>query len=169
IIKAVVLALKEYPVFNSSFDHETEEIVYKEFYNIGIAVDTEVGLIVPNIKNADRKSILELAKEIDELAQDARDRKIQLNQLQNTTFSITNYGAFGSKLGTPVIKHPEVAILGMGAITKQPAVIDDQIVIRDMFPVSLTIDHRVIDGGDAGRFLVKLRELLSDPIKLLLS
>lgn len=169
IIKAVVLTLKKYPVFNASFDHETEEIVYKDFYNIGIAVDTEEGLIVPNIKHANHKSILELAQEIDTLATQARERKLQLAQLQNTTFSITNYGAFGSKLGTPVIKHPEVAILGMGAITKKPVVIDDEIVIRSMFPVSLTIDHRVIDGGDAGRFLVHLRELLSDPIKLLLS
>ncbi|MFP4286266.1 MAG: dihydrolipoamide acetyltransferase family protein [Candidatus Izemoplasmataceae bacterium] len=169
IIKAVVLTLKKYPIFNASFDHETEEIVYKDFYNIGIAVDTEDGLIVPNIKHANHKSILELAKEIDTLATEARDRKLQLSQLQNTTFSITNYGAFGSKLGTPVIKHPEVAILGMGAITKKPVVIDDEIVIRSMFPVSLTIDHRVIDGGDAGRFLVHLRDLLSDPIKLLLS
>ena len=169
IIKAIVLTLKEYPVFNASFDHETEEIVYKDYYNIGIAVDTENGLIVPNIKDADQKSIFELAKTIDSLANAARDRKIQMQDLQNTTFSITNYGAFGSKLGTPVIKHPEVAILGMGAITKKPVVIDDEIVVRDMFPVSLTIDHRIIDGGDAGRFMVKLRELLSDPIALLLS
>ncbi len=169
IIKALILTIKEYPIFNASFDHETEEIVYKDYYNIGIAVDTENGLIVPNIKGADQKSIFELAKEIDALASAARDRKIQMKDLQNTTFSITNYGAFGSKLGTPVIKHPEVAILGMGAITKKPVVIDDEIVIRDMFPVSLTIDHRVIDGGDAGRFMVKFRELLSDPIALLLS
>ncbi len=169
IIKAIVLTLKDYPVFNASFDHESEEMIYKEFYNIGIAVDTEKGLIVPNIKNADQKSIFELAKEIDTLADNARNGKIQLKDLKNTTFSITNYGAFGSKLGTPVINHPEVAILGMGAITKKPVVIDDEIVVRSMFPVSLTIDHRVIDGGDAGRFMVKLRERLSDPITLLLS
>lgn len=169
IIKAVVLTLKQYPVFNASFDHTTDEIIYKDFFNIGIAVDTPDGLIVPNIKDADKKSILELAREIDTLAQAARDRKVQLAALQNTTFSITNYGAFGSKLGTPVIKHPEVAILGMGSITKKPVVIDDAIVIRDMFPVSLTIDHRIIDGGDAGRFMVQLKAYLSDPITLLLS
>ncbi len=169
IIKAVILTMKEYPIFNASFDHEKEEIIYKDFINIGIAVDTENGLIVPNIKDADRKSIFELAKSIDELANKARERKVQMSDLQNTTFSITNYGAFGSKLGTPVINHPEVAILGMGAITKKPVVVDDEIVIRDMFPISLTIDHRVIDGGDAGRFLVKLREYLSDPIALLLN
>lgn len=169
IIKAVVLTLKQYPVFNASFDHTTDEIIYKDFVNIGIAVDTPDGLIVPNIKDADQKSILEIAREIDTLAQAARDRKVQLSALQNTTFSITNYGAFGSKLGTPVIKHPEVAILGMGSITKKPVVIEDEIVIRDMFPVSLTIDHRIIDGGDAGRFMVQLKAYLSDPITLLLS
>ena len=169
IIKALILTLKKFPVFNSSFDHENEEIVYKEFFNIGIAVDTENGLMVPNIKNADQKSILELAKDIETLASNARERKTQLSDLQNTTFSITNYGAFGSKLGTPVIKHPEVAILGMGAITKKPVVENGEIVIRDIFPVSLTIDHRVIDGGDAGRFLVELRNYLTNPMSLLLS
>ncbi|TVP97061.1 MAG: 2-oxo acid dehydrogenase subunit E2 [Acholeplasmatales bacterium] len=169
IIKAVVLTLKQYPVFNASFDHTTDEIIFKDYINIGIAVDTPDGLIVPNIKDADKKSILELAREIDTLAQAARERKVQLAALQHTTFSITNYGAFGSKLGTPVIKHPEVAILGMGSITKKPVVIDDAIVIRDMFPVSLTIDHRIIDGGDAGRFMVQLKAYLSDPITLLLS
>lgn len=169
IIKAIILTLKKYPVFNASFDHETDEIVYKDFFNIGIAVDTEDGLIVPNIKNADQKSILELAKEVENLAQAARERKVSLEQLQQTTFSITNYGAFGSKLGTPIIKHPEVAILGAGAITKKPVVEDDRVVIRDMFPVSLTVDHRIIDGGDAGRFMVQLKAYLSDPMTLLLS
>lgn len=169
IIKAVILTMKEYPIFNASFDHETEEIVYKDFFNIGIAVDTEDGLIVPNIKNADQKSVLELAQEIDTLAHKARERKLKLEQLKNTTFSITNYGAFDAKLGTPIINHPELAILGMGAITKKPVVIDDEIKIRHMFPVSLTVDHRVIDGGDAGRFMVKLKAYLNDPMLLLLS
>ena len=169
IIKAVIQTLKEYPVFNASFDHETDEIVYKDYYNIGIAVDTEKGLIVPNIKNADTMSIFDVAEAIETLAKNARDGKTKIEDLRDTTFSITNYGAFGSKLGTPVINHPEVAILGAGAITKKPVVVNDEIVIRDMFPVSLTIDHRVIDGGDAGRFMVKLKERLSNPIALLLS
>jgi len=169
ILKAVILTLKEYPIFNSSFDHETNEIIYKDFVNVGIAVDTPDGLIVPNIKNADQLSIIELAKEVDRLSKEARDRKIQLSELQNTTFSVTNYGAFGSKLGTPVINHPEVAILGVGAITKKPLVIDDEVQVRSTLPLSLTIDHRIIDGGDGGRFMVKLREYLSDPMLLLLS
>ncbi len=169
IIKAVIQTLKDYPVFNASFDHENEEIVYKDYYNIGIAVDTEKGLIVPNIKNADQQSIFDLAEAIQTLADNARNGKTKIDDLRDTTFSITNYGAFGSKLGTPVINHPEVAILGAGAITKKPVVINDEIVIRDMFPVSLTIDHRIIDGGDAGRFMVRLKERLSNPIALLLS
>lgn len=169
IMKAIILTLKKYPIFNASFDHETEEIVYKYYYNIGMAVDTENGLVVPNIKDADRKSIFEIGQETQSLAVKARDKKLSMDDLSDTTFSITNYGAFGSKLGTPVIKHPEVAILGMGAITKQPAVIDDEIKIRHMFPVSLTIDHRVIDGGDAGRFMVELKRYLSNPMLLLLS
>ncbi len=169
IIKAVILAMKEYPIFNASYDHEREEIVYKNYYNIGIAVDTPDGLIVPNIKDADQKSIIELAGEVETLAKKARDRKLNLEDLKDTTFSITNYGAFGAKLGTPVINHPEVAILGMGAITKKPVVIDDEIKVRSMFPVSLTVDHRIIDGGDAGRFMVKLKEYLSNPMLLLLS
>ncbi len=169
ILKAVILTLKEYPIFNSSFDHETNEIIYKDFVNVGIAVDTPDGLIVPNIKNADQLSIIELAREIERLSKEARDRKIQLSDLQNTTFSVTNYGAFGSKLGTPVINHPEVAILGVGAISKKPLVIDDEIQVRSTLPLSLTIDHRIIDGGDGGRFMVKLKEYLSDPMLLLLS
>ncbi len=169
IIKAVVLALKEYPIFNASFDHETNEIIYKDYYNVGIAVDTPDGLIVPNIKGADKLSIIELAKEIERLSSEARDRKIQLSDLQNTTFSVTNYGAFGSKLGTPVINHPEVAILGVGAIEKKPLVINDEVQVRSTLPLSLTIDHRIIDGGDGGRFMVKLKEYLNDPMLLLLS
>lgn len=169
ILKAVMLTIKEYPIFNASFDHDTNEIVYKDFYNVGIAVDTPDGLIVPNVKNADQLSIIELAREIDRLSTQARERKIQLSDLQNTTFSVTNYGAFGSKLGTPVINHPEVAILGVGAITKKPLVIDDEVKVRSTLPLSLTIDHRIIDGGDGGRFMVRLREYLNDPMLLLLS
>ncbi len=168
IVRAVILALKEYPRFNASYDHETEEIVYKDYVNIGIAVDTPEGLVVPNIKDADKLSVFAIANEIGRLAENAREKKLTLDDLQNTTFSITNYGAFGSKLGTPVIKHPEVAILGTGAIEEKPVVEDGEVVVRSMFPVSLTIDHRVIDGGDAGRFMVQLKRLLQNPVLLLL-
>jgi pyruvate dehydrogenase E2 component (dihydrolipoamide acetyltransferase) len=168
IVKAVTMAIKDYPIFNASFDHESEEIVYKDFVNIGVAVDTPDGLIVPNVKNADQKSIVTLAKEIEALGAATRARTVKLEELQNGTFSITNYGTTGIKLGTPVIKHPELAILGIGSIYRKPVVEGDQIVIRDVLPLSLTIDHRVIDGGDGGRFLMKVKELLSDPMQIFL-
>lgn len=168
IIKAITLALKDYPIFNSSYDQEREELIIKKYINIGIAVDTEEGLIVPVIKNADKLSIFELAKEIDELATAARNRTIQLDKLQDGTFSITNYGAMGQSYGVPIIKYPEVAIFGVGAIKKTPAVINDEIVIRDIMAASISFDHRVIDGGDAGRFLSRVKQYLNDPMMLLL-
>lgn len=168
IVKAVTMAIKEYPIFNASFDHEAEEIVFKDFINIGIAVDTPDGLIVPNVKNADAKSIVTLAQEIEALGASTRNRTVKLEDLQNGTFSITNYGTTGIKLGTPVIKHPELAILGIGSIYKKPIVENDQIVIREVLPLSLSIDHRVIDGADGGRFLSKVKELLADPMQIFL-
>jgi pyruvate dehydrogenase E2 component (dihydrolipoamide acetyltransferase) len=169
IIKAVTLTLKDYPMFNSSYDEINQELVIKKYYNMGIAVDTKEGLMVPVIKNADKKSIIELAKELEQISTEARDRTIKLDKLTDGTFTITNYGAFGSTYGVPVIKHPEVAIIGIGKIAKKPVVEDDQIVIREMMPVSISIDHRVIDGADAGRFLLRLKEYLNNPMLLLLS
>ena len=169
IAKAITLALREYPIFNSSYDHEHEEIVFKSHINLGFAVDTNDGLIVPNIKDADGKTIIELAGAIDKLAEQARARTLKLDELQNGSFTITNYGAFGTKFGTPVIKHPEVAILGVGGIYKKPIVNDNgDIVVSDVLPLSLTIDHRIIDGADGGRFLLRLKQYLSDPASLLL-
>lgn len=118
VMKATILALKKFPWFNASFDQENEQMIVKKFYNIGMAVDTKDGLIVPNIKDADQMSILELAKQISQVAKDTVDRKIQLSQLQNTTFSITNFGAANVAYGTPIINHPEVGILGIGKIEK---------------------------------------------------
>ena len=169
IIKAVVLTLKEYRILNSSYDQENEEIIYKNYYNIGIAVDTDDGLIVPVIKNADKLGIFEIAKELKEITTTARERTIALDKLQNGTFTITNYGAGGSSFGVPIIRYPEVAILGIGLITKKPVVLDEEIVIRDLLPVSLSYDHRIVDGGDAGRFLTRLKAYLQDPMLLLLS
>jgi pyruvate dehydrogenase E2 component (dihydrolipoamide acetyltransferase) len=168
IIKAVSMALKEFPVFNASYDHDTEEVVYKAYQNIGIAVDTPDGLIVPNIKNADTKSIVGLAQEIETLAKASRERTVKMDDISNGTFTITNYGVAGIKYGNPVIKHPEVAILGVGAIVKKPVVEKDNVVIRDVLHLSLSIDHRIIDGADGGRFLAKVRELLSDPLQIFL-
>lgn len=169
IIKALVKAIKEYPIFNSSYDQENEEIIYRKNINVGIAVDTPDGLIVPNIKNADQLSLFDIANEVERLADLAKERKIQLNELQNGTITITNFGAFDALSGTPVIKHPEVAILGIGKIMKKPVVIDNEIVIRDIAPLSLTFDHRIIDGADGGRFMIAYKKYLRDPLLLLMS
>ena len=169
IMKAVLLAIREYPIFNSSFDEAAGEIVFKKSINLGIAVDTPDGLVVPNIKNADRKSIFELAKELGELAEGARNRTLQLAQIQNGTFTITNYGAVDVLFGTPIIKHPEVAILGVWKIHKKPIVVGDEIKIGEVLPLSIAVDHRIIDGADAGRFLIRVKEYLENPLLLLLN
>lgn len=169
IMKAVVLALKKFPTFNASFDHENDRMILKKFYNIGMAVDTKDGLIVPNIKDADKKSILELARELREVADLTIARTVQLAQLQNATFSITNFGAANVAYGTPIIPHPEVGILGVGKISQKPVVVDGEIKIAHVLPLSLAVDHRVIDGAEAGRFLNYIKALLNDPMMLLLS
>lgn len=166
-IKAVVLGLKKYAYLNASIDTVKDEILLKNYYNIGIAVDTPDGLMVPVIKNADQLSLFEIASAIDTLTQKARTKTIGLNDLSDGTFTITNYGAVGASFGAPVIKYPEAGILGVGAITKKPVVVDDEIVIRSILPLSLSFDHRIIDGADAGRFVAYVKELLSKP-KLLL-
>lgn len=169
IMKAVVLALKKFPTFNASFDHENDRMILKKFYNIGMAVDTKDGLIVPNIKDADKKSILELARELRDVADLTIARTVQLAQLQNATFSITNFGAANVAYGTPIIPHPEVGILGVGKISQKPVVVDGEIKIAYVLPLSLAVDHRVIDGAEAGRFLNYIKALLNDPMMLLLS
>lgn len=169
IIKALTLSLKEHKIFNSSFDAETDEIVYKNYMNIGIAVDTKNGLIVPNIKDANHLGIFELAAQIQIIKEKAMNTKITLDDLKDGTISVTNYGVFDSTFGVPVIKFPEVAIIGIGKIMQKPVVIDNEIVIRDVLPLSLSIDHRVIDGGDAGRFLQTFKSYLGNPMLLLLS
>lgn len=169
IMKATVLALKKYPNFNASFDQENDRMVYKKFINLGMAVDTPDGLIVPNIKDADQKSILELAKELKDVAEATKARKVQLSQLQNTTFSITNFGAADVAYGTPIINHPEVGILGIGKIMQKAVVINGELKVAYTLPLSLAVDHRVIDGADAGRFLNTIKSLLNDPMMLLLS
>lgn len=168
ISKAVLIAIKEFPIMNSSFDHTNNQIIYKSFVNLGFAVDTPNGLLVPNIKNADRLGILKIAEEIRFLANKAIDRTIQLDQIQNGTFSITNFGSLGVPYGTPVINHPEVAILGVGRINKQAIVVNDEIKIGHVLPLSLAVDHRIIDGADAGRFLNRIKELLHQPDLLML-
>lgn len=168
LIKAIIPALKAHPYFNASLDEAAEAIVLKKYFNIGIAVDTSDGLIVFVIKNADEKSILDLAKEIAALAEKARLRKIDLHELKGSTFTITNYGVVGASYGTPIINHPEVAIVGLGKIEDRPVVRSGQIAIRKIMPLSLAFDHRVIDGVEAGRFLGVVIQHLEDPNRMLI-
>ena len=168
IVKAVVLALKSTPSLNSSVNDEETEILVKKYYNIGIAVAIDDGLIVPVVKMADQKGIVELAEEISNLAELARSRKIDMADLRGGTFTITNYGAFGTTYGTPIINYPEVAILGTGKIVDTPMVIDGKIEPRKMLPLSLTFDHRALDGAAAAKFMNELKKWLENPETLLL-
>jgi len=168
IMKAVIPALNAHPYFNASLDEGAEAIVLKKYFNIGIAVDTTDGLIVFVIKDADKKNILDLAKETAALADKARLRKIDLHELKGSTFTITNYGVVGASYGTPIINYPEVAILGVGKIEDRPVVRNGEIAIRKIMPLSLAFDHRVIDGVEAGRFLGVVIQHLEDPNLMLI-
>ena len=173
-LKAIATALKTYPNFNATLDMANSEIIIKQYYNIGVAVNTDRGLIVPVVRDVDRKSIRELSVELNELVQRTRDRKTTLEEMQGGTFTITNAGAMGGGLFAPIINYPEVAILGLGQARMQPVVRDlgkgdFQIVPRLMMPVVLCIDHRVLDGADAIKFLRILVDTLEDPDELLMS
>lgn len=163
VIKAVIAALQEHPYLNSSFDDESGEIILKKYYNIGVAVDTKDGLMVPVVKSARGKNIFQLAAELGGLSEKARARTIDLADLKGGTFTITNFGAMGGIFGFPIIHHPEVAILGMGKIQDKPVVVDGKIEIRKMLPLSLSFDHRVVDGAEAVRFMNTVIEFLQDP------
>jgi pyruvate dehydrogenase E2 component (dihydrolipoamide acetyltransferase) len=162
VLKGIVETLKKHPIFNSSLDEAANEIVIKEYYHLGIAVDTEQGLIVPVIRDVDKKSVLEIAKELEQLAGKARDRKISADELKGGTFTISNQGAIGGAHFTPIVNKPEVAILGMGRGALQPVVREGKVEIRLMTPIGLSYDHRVIDGGTAARFTVDLVAALQD-------
>lgn len=160
LIKAVVVALKKYPVFNSSLDEATDEIVFKDYYHTGIAVDTEEGLIVPVIRDVDKKSLLQLSKELAELAEKTRARKVATDDLKGGTFTISNQGGIGGSFFTPIVNKPEVAILGVGRGALKPVVRGAKIEKRMMLPLGLSYDHRVIDGGTAARFIVEVVQAL---------
>ncbi|UCG14305.1 MAG: 2-oxo acid dehydrogenase subunit E2 [Deltaproteobacteria bacterium] len=168
VIKAVTAGLRATPPFNASLDPFTEEIVYKKYYNIGIAVDTEKGLVVPVVRETDRKSIMEISAAIEDLAGRAREGKLQVDELQGGTFTITNVGPLGGTALIPAINYPEVAILGMGRVQEKPVVRNGHIVIRQVLPLTLSFDHRVADGADAARFVSEMVRELSDPNLLLL-
>ncbi len=168
VVKAVTAGLRAAPRFNASLDPFNEEIIYKKYYNIGIAVDSGHGLIVPVIKNTDQKSIMEIANDINDLAKRGREGSLDVSEMRGGTFTITNIGVFGGTGMLPAINYPEVAILGMGGVQEKPVVRDGKIVIRRMLPLTMSFDHRVADGADAARFVSELVRHLSDPNLLLL-
>ena len=168
VVKAIVAALKEHPILNSQLNEDEEEILVKRYHNIGIAVATDAGLMVPVVKDADGKGMLTIASEVNELAAKARDRSISREEMQGGTFSITNFGAIGGEYATPIINYPETGILGLGELKQRPVVEDGEVVAKWTLPISLSIDHRVIDGADAAQFANTLMEYLSNPELLLL-
>jgi pyruvate dehydrogenase E2 component (dihydrolipoamide acetyltransferase) len=164
-LKAAAIVLKQFPQFNASLDLSAGELVLKRYYHIGVAVDTERGLLVPVIRDVDKKSVAELAGELGEAAERAREGKADM---QGGTFTITNLGGFGGTGFTPIVNYPEVAILGLSRARWEPVVRDGQVTPRVMLPLSLSYDHRVIDGAAAARFTRRLGELLEDPLLMLL-
>lgn len=168
VVKAGILALERFPRLNAVLDEACDEVFIKRYYNIGLAVDTSAGLMVPNIKAADTKSIFDLAKEINELVARAQDRKLDVADLHGGTFTVSNYGAIGGIHATPVTNYPEVAVLGMGRVRERPVANRGQVVIRSLLPLSLTFDHQLIDGAEAARFLNLVVNYLEEPDLMLL-
>ena len=165
-VKAACLALEAYPAVNAQIDGDT--IVYKHYVNMGIAVASDAGLVVPNVKDADKKSIVQIGKDIAAVAKRARDGKLSMDDLTGGSFTITNGGVFGSLLSTPIINYPQVGILGLHKTQDRPVAIDGKVEIRPMMYVALSYDHRMIDGQQAVLFLVRFKELMEDPAAMLL-
>jgi pyruvate dehydrogenase E2 component (dihydrolipoamide acetyltransferase) len=168
IMKALVAALRQHPRFNASLDETQNRLVLKRYYHLGIATDTTEGLLVPVVKDVDQKSMMTLATEVARLTDLARTRRIPLNDLRGGTFTISNYGAIGGIFATPMLHLPEVAILGVGKLLQKPVVYGGEVVIRTILPLSLTFDHRTLDGAEAQRFLNELIAYLSNPARLIL-
>lgn len=169
VVKAVAMALKSHPTINASIDDEGENIIFKDYVNIGIAVDTDRGLVVPSLRGPDQMSIPDIARALGTIGDNMRDGKINVSELQGSTFTISNLGAIGGTYSTPIINVPEVAILLIGRARKMPVVINDEIVIRLMMPLSISYDHRLVDGGAAARFLNDVIDYLKSPSRLLLA
>ena len=167
LIKIIAEGMKKFPQFNSSIDMDKMEVIYKKYINIGVAVDTEFGLLVPVIKNADQKNLIEISVELNQLAQKARDKKLSLEEMQGGCFTITNLGGIGGTYFTPIVNSPEVAILGISRGNYEPVYNKDgKFEPRLMLPLSLSYDHRIIDGADAIRFLRWVCEALEEPLKI---
>jgi pyruvate/2-oxoglutarate dehydrogenase complex dihydrolipoamide acyltransferase (E2) component len=168
IVKAVCQALKQHPEINACMDDAAGEIVYKQYYHIGIAADTEQGLTVPVLKHADRRSLLDVSREIVRLADGTRQGTLSPADMSGGTFTITSAGHIGGLLATPILNYPEAAIMGVHKIKRRPVVVDEEIVIRDIMYLSLSLDHRVIDGANAARFMNTVVSYLEDPQLFLL-
>ena len=166
-IKALVATLQKYPIFNASVDEEQQEILFKKYYNIGVAVDTPEGLIVPVIRDADRKDMVELAAEVADKAERARSRQLALDEIRGGSCTLTNIGPLGGVFATPIINQPELAIVGLHAIKERPEVVNGEIAIRKMMYLSISFDHRYIDGAEAARFMSDMVRLVSEPMVLM--
>jgi 2-oxoglutarate dehydrogenase E2 component (dihydrolipoamide succinyltransferase) len=164
-VKAATMALKAYPVVNASIDGDA--IVYHHYVNMGIAVASDAGLVVPNVKDADRKGMLDVSRDIGALAKKAREGKLSMEDLTGGTFTITNGGVFGSLVSTPIINYPQSGILGLHKTQDRPIAVNGQVVIRPMMYIALSYDHRIIDGQQAVLFLVRVKELMEDPATML--
>lgn len=164
--RALIEVCRQHPGLNSTYDTEAEEIVLRRSYHLGVAADTERGLVVPVVRDVDRKGVVTVAREIADVVARTREGKAAPDELTGSTITITNYGVFGSAAGTPIINFPEAAILGMGAVRPQAAVVDGQVVARPMLTLALSFDHRILDGADADRAMQDLVALLESPFRL---
>ena len=169
VCKIVAQALRKFPAFNASVDIATREIIYKQYVHLGIAVNTPRGLMVPVVRNADTKNMVTLSVEIQELAKKCRDGKITLEEIEGSTFTVTNLGRVCGIYFTPIVNYPEVAILGLGRAYEEPTVVDGAIVKRTVLPLSLSFDHRVIDGADGAAFMGWIKEAIAQPLVLALN
>lgn len=167
IIKAIAIALKKHPVLNAELDMEAERIIYKKYYNIGLAMDTEDGLVVPVIRDADKKSLVQLAQEIVSFADKAKTRKLTMDDMRDGTFTITSYGSIGGYFAVPVINYPQSAIFGVGRIADKPVIKDAAVVPGKVMPISMSVDHRIVDGGEVARFLNEVLDMLHEPMLIL--
>jgi pyruvate dehydrogenase E2 component (dihydrolipoamide acetyltransferase) len=168
VMKAVVAALKRHPVLNAELDEEAGEILRKNYYNVGVATATDAGLMVPVVDDVDGKGMLQISSEVNELVQKARDRSIAPDELQGSTFTVTNFGAVGGEYATPILNYPEVGILGIGELEQRPVVKDGEVEAAYTLPISLSIDHRIVDGADAAQFANTFIEYVENPELLLL-
>ncbi len=168
VVRAVVDGLVGYPSLNARPDEDREEIVYRDEYNVGVAVATEAGLVVPVVEDADELDVPALAARVDGLASRARDRAVDVSDLRGGTFTVSNVGAVGGEYVTPIVNHPEVAVLALGAVRERPRVVEGEAVARHTLPLSLSIDHRVVDGAEAAAFTNRVMERLREPARLLL-